>query len=330
MPSSNRDRSIAVLCTLASMLCFSSVPIFLRFFTKYLDFWTVNAVRYSVAAVFWLPFVVVLGRRFRAGEIRPAGDGHENLPTRSVWVAAIVPAAVNIVGQIGWAISPYYATASTVGFVIRTSFLFTILMGFVFVPAERRLGRQAGFYVGAIVSLAGVTLMAAGRTTQAGPADRTTLLGVALLIGTAVFWGAYAATVRRFMAGYPLRLAFGVISLYTAVTLGLLMLGFGRYEQLADLPAKIWILLALSGFIGIAISHVLYYRGIHNLGPVVANGITLAGPFVTALAAVVVLDESMTIMQLIGGVTVVAGGGVLVWVKGVVDKARREPPLAPS
>ena len=313
------------------MLCFSSVPVFLKYFAAdefELDFWTVNAVRYSVAALFWLPFVVVLSRRFKAGTIRPAGGGHAERPARSIWVAALVPATVNTIGQIGWGASHYAASASTVGFVIRTSFLFTIMLGFIFIPAERALGRRGAFYLGVAISMVGVALLVMGLEDDPGMSRETTWVGLALLTATAVFWGAYVISVRKFLSGYPLRLAFGVISLYTAATLLTLMAAFGRYEKLAALPPKVWALLLVSGFIGIAIAHVLYYRGIHGMGPVVANGITLGGPFVTAMLAAMVLSERMTAMQLLGGVTVVVGGGVLVWVKGAIERAGPELPRA--
>ena len=48
---------------MAAMLGFGTIPIFLRHFADVLDPWTVNGIRYSVGAVFWLPFVLLLQRR---------------------------------------------------------------------------------------------------------------------------------------------------------------------------------------------------------------------------------------------------------------------------
>ena len=85
-----------------------------------------------------------------------------------------------------------------------------------------------------------------------------------------------------------------------------------------------------SGLLGIAFGHVLYYRGIHGIGPVVTNGITLIGPFVTYLGAAVFLDERMTVVQLIGGLAVVAGGMALLKARAQVDRAAEGEPDIPD
>lgn len=305
-----RETTIAVLCGVAAMLCFSSVPVFLRHLTAYLDAWCVNAVRYGTAAVFWFPFVVVLGRRQRLQAARPR---------RSVWLAALVPAVCNLLGQIGWANSPYYIEASTIGFVIRCSFLFTLVLGLIFIPSERGLVRRRLFLVGAATSIAGVFLMYVERLAAAGAATGDEATGLAIIVGTSIGWAAYAVSVRRFLRGYPLRLAFGVVSLYTAAGLVVLMLLLGDYRQFADVSGREWVLLIGSAMLGITFGHVLYHRGIHGVGPVVASGITLVGPFFTYAVAATVLGETMTPVQLLGGLTVVAGGFALIRARAQAD-----------
>ena len=290
------------------MLCFSSIPVFLRHLTGYLDCWTVNAVRYATAAAFWLPFVI------HFSSARAARAGSEP-PRRSIWLAALVPTSANLLGQVGWAVCPYYVDASTIGFVIRVSFLFTIVLGFLVIPAERPLARRPIFFAGAATCLGGILLMYAERL-WAGPAAATAeTTGLIIVVATAACWSAYAVAVRRFLKGYRLRLAFGVISLYTAAVLLVLMLIFGEYGRLADVPPREWMLLIVSGMLGIAFGHIFYHRGIHGVGPVVASGVTLIGPFLTYAAATVFLGETMTALQLCGGLTVVAGGFALVRAK---------------
>jgi len=314
MRRADRETTIAVVFTCAAMLCFSVVPVFLRHFTRAefgLDAWTVNAVRYGTAAVFWLPFVVVLSRRLPGGAPLPQAG-------RSVWVAALVPTACNLIGQVGWATCPYYADAPTIGFVIRTSFLFTVVFGFLFIPAERPLARSPLFLIGSAICVGGVATMFGGQ--PGGDGSGTGPAGLALILATALCWGAYAVCVRRCLAGYPLRLAFGVISLYTTAGLVVLMLIFGQYGALASLPARIWVLLVVSGLLGIAFGHVLYYRGIHGIGPVVASGLMLAGPFFTYLTSVIFLPaDRISLARTLGGVAVVVGGLALVRAKARVS-----------
>jgi len=325
MRPDRRERAVAVLCAVAAACCFGSVPVFLRSFRDDLDLWWVNAVRYGTAAVFWLPFVVVLDRRVKRDGLRVPGRAR---PAASIWRAALIPALVNAAGQLGWAAAPYYVRANTISFVIRTSFLFTMLFGFLLIPLERALARRPIFHAGAGVSVAGVVLMFAERLTAAGADRGRVAAGLAIILWTAMCWGAYAVSVRRLLRGYPLRLAFGVISLYTAAPLIVLMLVFGDRARAAAAPAGLWPVVVVSGLIGVAFGHVFNYRAIHGLGPVITSGVQLGSPFVTIVLSAIFLAEGLTGWQLAGGLAVIAGGAALLAARTQTDAAAaaRLPP----
>jgi drug/metabolite transporter (DMT)-like permease len=324
---------------LAATLGFGIIPIFLKHFAHSLDAWTVNGVRYSVGALFWLPFLLVLERQ--PGRTRKSkrcqepfpdtdlaisqDDRPEKVPDtfsrlgpgRSVWRDALVPSIVNTVGQAAFGVSPYFVPASTMGFVLRLSFLFTIVFGFAVIAEERLLARKGAFWLGAVLSLAGVLAMFV-EEIQGGIGS---MAGLAIIVVTAVAWGAYSVTVRYYMADYSARESFGVISLYTSAALVVLMFLFGRVGSLAGIGLGLWANLMLSALIGIAFGHVLYYRGIHRLGPVVASGMSLMTPFVTYLAAVFFLGERLNGLEWLGGALVVVGGGLLVLARAQIESA---------
>jgi len=310
MDTDSNGKYVALLCLFACAIGWGSIPVFLKHFTTHLDAWTVNGVRYSVGALFWLPFVVALSRRGK-----PRGPA---APGRSVWRDALLPTSVNIVGQTGYALSPYYLEdASTIAFTLRLSFLFTMAFGFVFLAEERLLVRRPVFWAGAGASVAGAALMFFSEARKGGAA---TVLGILIVAGSTIAWGAYAVSVRKRMAGYPIRLSFGVISLYTAAALVVLMLLFGRVGDLGHVTGGLWVSLVGSALIGIALGHVLYYRGIHRLGPVVSSGVLLLTPFVTYLIAAVALEETMGGLQLAGGLAVILGGALLVRARAQAER----------
>jgi drug/metabolite transporter (DMT)-like permease len=315
MPLSDRGKTAALVSLLAAMLSFGVIPIFLRYFAGYLDAWTVNGVRYSVGALFWLPFLLFLERQ-------PTGAKALATP-RNVWRDAIVPSLVNAVGQAFFALGPYYVPASTLGFVIRLSFLFTICFGFAFLPEERRLARQPAFWIGALLSIAGVVLLFVDKL---GDGATESWIGMAILVATSAAWGGYAVSVRYWMAAYTARESFAVISIYTSAALVTLMLSLGRIRDLGAIGLDLWGLLMGSALIGIAFGHVLYYRGIHRLGPVVSSGIMLITPFVTYLVAALVLAERLSAVEMIGGVIVVLGGALLVVARGQIEKIADDVP----
>ncbi len=320
MKHPEKDTTIATFCVACSIFTYGSVPIFLRFFKDYLDAWTVNAVRYTVAAMLLLPFVLILMRRPDVKK-HAAGAG-----AKSIWRAAMVPSVINIIGQVGWALSPYYQVeAATMGFTTKSSFLFTVLLGFLLIPTERLLAKKPLFLIGAAVCIGGLAIMFLQKMLSGG---QSSLTGMGRLVVTAVFWGAYAVSIRLCLGGYPLRLSFGVVSLYTSAALLVLMLVFGDYSALGglgDKTVKIWLLLAASGVVGMIFSHLLYYRGIHGLGPVISTGMLMATPFLTYIGAWIFLGEKMAWIQMLGGAVIVAGGVLLVRSKARIERRKARP-----
>ena len=301
MPPNHAERR-GVLFLVAAVLTFGSIPLFLKHFTAFLDAWTVNGLRYGMAALLWLPFV-----------IRLRGSAP---PGRNIWRDAVPPTIVNVVGQVGWALAPYHNDASVIGFVGRASFLFSMVVGFTLLPQERAVARRPLFWLGSAAIAVGLYGMYRSGVQQGS----TSFPGMAILLGTAASWGVYGVLVRRHVEGYDVRLSFGVISLYTTGALWIAMFAFGQWPKALHLPLGLWGLLAASAILGIALSHVLLYRSIHTLGPVVTEGGLCACPFLTALGAVVVLKEKMGPAQWLGGSLLALGCVCLVVSKCTVHR----------
>jgi len=295
-----------VLCLTGSVLAFGSVPLFLRHFSSHLDAWTVNGVRYATAALIWLPVILVLQRR--------------DPSLRRVWRAALPPAVVNFLGQVLWAFTPYYNEAPLIGFGIRMSFLFTLVFGLAILPDERALARVPVFWAGVATSLAGLALM---YWVSLGRQQSSSVFGIALIAVTSVFWGLYAVLVKRCVGGYPARMSFGVISLYTATGVVALLFVRGDWGALGSLGVCNWGLLVASGVVGIAVSHVMLFRAIVRLGAIVTGGATLVTPLVTWLGGLLILGEHMSGGQLSGGLLLVCGAALLVSAQAGLSMAER-------
>lgn len=299
----------AAVGLVVALVCFASVPLFLRYMVRFpeLDAWTVNAVRYGVAAVIWLPFVI---RRL-----------HQRRAERRVWKDAIGSSAVNVIGQIGWALAAYYNEAGIIAFVVRSSFLFAIVYSVILLPSERPTVRRPRFWLGAGGIVVGVVLMF-GNAFGSG---KSSPLGLTILLVTAAAWGMYGVLVKRNLGDYDERVSFAVNSLYTTGVLIVAMFLFGNWRALATVPPRLWLLLIFSALVGVSFSHVLLYRAIHVLGPVVANGASCMQPFLTALGAWIFLDEILLPSQWAGGCLLVGSCIVLLSLK----LTRPVPAVAP-
>jgi drug/metabolite transporter (DMT)-like permease len=298
------------LCLLVAVVCFASVPLFLRYLTRFpeLDAWTVNAIRYGVATVFWLPFIIQ--RTIR----RPA--------ERIVWKKAILASAVNVIGQMGWALGAYYNEAGVIAFVVRSSFFFAIVYSVILLPKERAIVRRPRFWVGAVGIVTGIVFMF-GNAFHSG---KSSPLGLFILLFTAAAWGMYGVLVKRDLGGYDERVSFAVNSIYTSGVLVVAMFLFGKWRGLGTVPIQAWGILVVSAFAGIAFAHILLYRGIHTLGPLVAQGASCVQPFLTALGAWIFLQEVLVPSQWAGGCALVGSCVILLSLK--LKRRGTLPPIA--
>ncbi len=284
------------LSLLASLLCWATVPLFLRSFIHEIDGWTANGVRYPLSALIWLGPLLYFHRK---GFVRPV-----------YLKRALLPAAINIIGQSLWAWSPYYLEPAMMTFLVRISSLSAILGTFVLFRDEAGLLRSAVFWTGlaaCLVGFLGLTFL--GKETPHG----STLTGVILITICGVFWGYYGVTVRWAMQGVHVLVSFPIICVYTSVGTLFLMLLFGEPSRLLDMQAHRLLLLALSAVIGIAVAHVFFYKSIERIGVAISTGAQLLSPFVTAVGSYYIFREILTFGQWVSGTIMLVGCGLLLY-----------------
>ena len=291
------SRRSGVAAFLVVILSWASMPLFLKYFTGLLDGWTVNGVRYTIAALLALPYLLL---RVRAGEVSPG-----------LYRDALIPAGCNIAGQICWGLSPYFNHASIMHFIGRSTFLFMIVFGYVLLHEERKLIARPLFWLGALGTVSGVVAMFLGGTAQGS----TSTTGVLLLLGAGAGWAAYGVAVKRCMGRHSARLSFCVISLYTAPVLLALMFGLGDWPRIATLEAPDWFWIVLSAVTAITLAHTLLYVVIKHYGPIVTDGVLQVIPFVTVVGAYLLFGEVLTGLQWFGGTLLVGGSFALLRAK---------------
>ncbi|MEU8248878.1 EamA family transporter [Nonomuraea sp. NPDC048916] len=140
-----------------------------------------------------------------------------------------------------------------------------------------------------------------------GPASGERLIGDLAYVAGAGVWTAYTLLGRRILAGIdPLKA--------TALTMsaGSLMLVLAAAPALpsvawSDLSAGIWLDIAYLGVFPTAIAYVAYFHGIRSMGPARASIMMLLVPVFGATGGLVVLHESLTLVQYAGGALMLAG-----------------------
>jgi len=124
----------ATFACLGALSFWSLGPIFIKYLTGYMDSWTQNLLRYSVACLFWLPFLLLSIRA-------------KSLDTR-VWRRAALPAAANVVMQSLWAAAFYYIGPAFMVLLTKTNILWIAAFSLILLPEERTLIRSKHFWLG--------------------------------------------------------------------------------------------------------------------------------------------------------------------------------------
>lgn len=316
-PTPHTTRSSAVVLIVLTLFSWASVPLFLRHFTTALHFDPVsqNGWRYGISAAFWLPFLYITWRR----GLLPPGLRR----------AAIVPACFNVLGQTTFAFGPALLEPGMFSFVFRTQIVFVTLGAYVLFPAERTTLRSPRYWAGIAMVIGGSVAMVLLKDAQADPHRAVTFAGIFVTFLAGLFFSGYGLSVRYYVNQYSPVTSFGVICQYTAV--GAIALTFLAPLAQGVMPAALpppnpllpvtgmsvasWLLLIASAFIGIAISHVMYYASLSRLGVVVSLGIIQLQPIFTAVGSMLLFGERLNGWQWAAGVIGV-GGAILMLTGG--------------
>jgi drug/metabolite transporter (DMT)-like permease len=257
-----------------------------------------STVRYGLAALIFIVLTLAAERTLRIA--------------RSHLLIVLVAAATLAVNQFGFVYALKTTSASVIALILAATPMFAALIGLVL--GTERLSRR--FWLGAIVSFAGVGLVALG----AGKAISGDLGGVLLGIVTAATWAAYSIAITPLMRSYsPSRISAVVLAL---AWLPIAIVGWPQTSsQDWSLGWEIWALFAFATIGPLVVTNVLWFRSLDRIGPARATLATNLQPFVAAVFAVVLLSETLTALQIAGGLLIAVG---------ILVARRRGAPAAPG
>jgi drug/metabolite transporter (DMT)-like permease len=283
----------ATLECVGALLFWSIGPIFVKYLTGYVDSWTQNAARYAVSCLFWLPFLIFSIKR----------KSFDN----ATWRRAIVPGAANVIMQSFYGAAFYYIGPAFMILLSNTSVMWVAGFSLIFFAEERALARSKRFWLGMTFSILGAAGVMYFKKDFAAVG---TITGVVLALGQAFTWAVYAISVRISFRETDSRSGFSVISIYTFAGLSML---FGRPGDCVKLEAGQWTAVVISGLLSIALAHALYYAAMRRIGATIPALVLLAQPFLVFSVSHIVFGESLSTLQLLSGVVLLAGSALAIW-----------------
>lgn len=292
----NRFDTTATIYSFAALTCWIVGPLCIKQLTGWLDFWTQNMLRYSIAAALLLPFLLI--------SIKGKKIDH------SIWKNALVPTIPNIVMQSCWAAGFYYINPAFLTLIAKSSILWTIIFSMFLFTDERGLLKSARFWTASaamIAGLAGVTLFSPNF------AARATITGLIYVFCASFTWSLYTVGIKASMAGHDSKISFAVVSLYTTAAFIIITVFFGRPGDCLAMPIRGWIIVIISGITSLALSHSFFYAAIKRIGATIPSLVTLAQPFGVLVISRIIFAETLTSPQWLFGIILVAGAALAVW-----------------
>jgi drug/metabolite transporter (DMT)-like permease len=242
------------------------------------------AVRYGLGALVTAAIALALDRSLAVG-------GRRALLLIGIAVVAVWA------NQICFVYALKLTTATSVSLILGSIPIFAALISAAF---GERLERR--FWVAAIVSFGGVALVALG----SGGSVSANVWGDLIAIGLAFTWASYSVAVAPLMREYsPYRISSIVLLLMWIPLFGVSAAQIGKQDY--GLSASVWLLLAFAVLGPLVLTNVLWFTALDRVGPSHATLFANLQPFVGALFAVWLLSESLSVLEIVGGVAIGAG-----------------------
>ena len=257
-----------------------------------------SAVRYVCAAVIFIAITLAWERSLRIG--------------RQQFVLMVACTVLLFFNQLGFVYALKFTTATTVALLFGTLPIFTAILASA--SGVERLSLR--FWVAALLSFAGVALVAVG----SGGNVSANLKGDVLAILSTITWAAYSVAIAPLMRTYsPFRLSAVFLGV---VTVPLALVGS---QQLADQSFEfgwlVWLGFAFAVLGPLVTTNFLWFTAIDRVGPSRASLFANLQPFLAAIIALLLLSEHITKLEVVGGLAI-AGGIVLASRRGPAP----EPP----
>jgi drug/metabolite transporter (DMT)-like permease len=256
-----------------------------------------STVRYGIAATIFAAFTYGYEGSFRVRK-------------RDIALLVVAAGFGIWLNQISYVYAIKFTNASTTALILGSTPIFAALIAYA-IGLERVTSR---FWLATAISFAGVALVAIGSGEVRGDV-KGDLLGVA----TAATWAAYSVAIAPLMRRYsPYRISAIVL------VIGWFALAATAAPQLAKqdfhLGWEVWALLVFAVLGPLVLTNILWFKAVDRVGPSHATLFANAQPFIAVIFAVLLLGETLSWLQIAGGVAI----GFGIW-----TARRRREPLVP-
>jgi drug/metabolite transporter (DMT)-like permease len=194
-----------------------------------------------------------------------------------------------------------YTTASNTGWIIGTAPIFMAVLAFIFFR-EKVKGYQL---VGIVIALLGLLLLF-------GKGDLTNIdliknKGDLLVLASSFTWGIYSMVNKKISLSYsPL-----MTILYLFIMMAIIIIPFNidskTRNSVINLSTTGWISILFLGLFCSGIAYVIWARSLRDIESAKVGAFLYFEPFITVIAAWLLLKEQITFITLVSGIIITIG-----------------------
>lgn len=300
-PSAN---IVALFAGIGAILCWSVSAVLIRYtrgaFTSHFQ----NLYRFSIALIIlWVFVYSSLGKT----RIR---ESLASVP--KIWLKLAVIAVCNYFHQLFLVEGIYRLFPAVATLLIESSVLFSAAIAFFIFQDERKLIKNVLFQIGLIIAIVGMVVTITGGRELKTEGFNT---GALYMILSGFAWALFSVLIRLWIPRVPSALATSTVFTIVVPLFFITHLIFSGGAFIPQVSGSMWLVLTLSGVVGIGMGYTFYYRSLPNLGVTVASSIGLLGPFFTSIISFFVLGEFILFVEAVGGVLLLIGCYIVIRVR---------------
>ena len=194
-----------------------------------------------------------------------------------------------------------FTTASNTGWIIGTAPIFMAILGLVFFKEKLNFTKISGI----VVATFGLLLLV-GKGDLAN-IDLIQNKGDLLVLSSAFTWGIYSMVNKKISLDYSPLMTILYLFIMMAVIIVPFTLDESSINSVVNLSGVGWISILFLGLLCSGVSYVIWAYALREMESAKVGAYLYFEPFVTVIAAWILLRENITLLMILSGLIITAG-----------------------
>ena len=182
------------------------------------------------------------------------------------------------------------------------------VFSFILFKDERNIIKSKFFISGSLLAFIGVIGII---TSKSRIYLKDFNIGAAAILAAAVLWALYIISIKQRVRKTDPLVAAGIVFTLSVPLFFIASLVWGDLLKITSVPMSINIILFISGIFCVGVANAFNFKSIKLIGTALSSSFVLVTPFFTAIASYFIFKEVLTIQQILFGLILITGCGLL-------------------